>query len=1773
MKKIGDGGELPAEIDPAVFAAWEEELQQLRDQYDLAVGQVQEAQQLVNEITQLRDQNQTELNGILSQIPGTQAVIESSQNQMTELSVQFEDYRSARDAATARLLGTDQLAGTVNTKHPLLLLPVRLETRFFPVLNGSKIELRVRIYPDDVHIVSHEPGLTEEEERWGKHFWEQANSGATDGNQAGRKQQAWQQLVDRFGSQRAAWIARVLNPTMPVTVERRNETWTRAAHTEVLPDRWAAIGYRGGKPVVTTWGQLIPDLLATGPAPQEDSSIESNELPAIDEAMRWMIDFDAAEAKGMALRLLLTDEQARLGFERLVVLGIKASLDTDATARRLTDLLDAHHYTEGLAFVEQNLPSNNTAEASSGYLSNSGDAVGTYAVELGDSLALSGSDGEIAAKALGVAPIVFSHVLGANLTEQGHARAMNSALWAILDSPLMRQLAGIDQNFMRLHFADFVRARGPMSTLRIGSQPYGLLPVASLDRWVSLDGLTEETALADWWRAHRQVWQQYAACALSLAQQETPLELLAQEANSCHYLLQQLKQETSTLSDQRLLVSAPLRDLLLNRAIEKLRDPALDFLKALPEAIRQQLIAEALDLVTYRLDAWATSLATRRLSNLRQSNPTGLRLGGYGWVEDLRPGEPLQEVSPLPANTTGPLYRSEANKGFVQAPSLSHAATAAVLRSGYLSRQHNDENSDSLFAVNLSSDRVQRAKWLLDGVRKGQPLAALLGYRFERGLHEQGLDHFIHRFRTLASLKEESELARAYEKVTTIEQFAKEVNALYQQRDQATQRAQNALALKTEREQVRDAYQHEIDTIKGFEQQTRDTASQLSQLNESIALYKLTKPKSPPGKKIGNQYDVNFIDEADYELWAIGLQQLNQQRLVAVRQGERAHSEYNARAGALAVASTELAKLNDPGNPDSIPATQTLFDTQVALAKESDQQAMTKEDGIRGKAETDLAAARAELATQLNGQWEQALESLAANNVVDGLELHRRWRAGQRRQPPQSQWDATTIPFGDEILGFPKQGTDEFNALDTQLQALDELVDAVGDTVVAESVYQLVQGNPIRSGANLDAIASGELPPPELEVARTPRSGTALTHRLLVLFPAAAGVAPTTWPINAHQVRSQAEPLLNAWAAKLLPEPAQVRCKADYVDPTSGKIHSTSEVSLSVLGLSPLDALYLAEGDDQAQRSELEQRLVFQLLRNQPTSVPAGADVRLSFARESGWQSEVVSIGEFLEMVKTARKLIIGARALDGLDLSFPGTATASGLKNEELTQRTEQAMQTLKLTQQSLEALLPTEQPEQQGATVDLEALRQALLRLAYFGIQGSVPLIAVGDSPEVRSTLLTQARSIAKEVARRLNRITELVAAFDVNHATPEARRDHDLDRLKEIFGAGFRILPQLVPINSADLNATFSSTLSLQGNDPLAAVTWYQRIAYVRDGVMRMSVAMMYADALGDNALLTLQVGQLPHKPQDHWVALPVASNQAFPGGRLSLVAHTPFSDQIKFDQPLAGLLIDEWVEVVPSKSETTGLTFHYDQPNGSPPQALLLAIPSDQREVWDLDSLEIILQDTLDLAQMRAVAPDGRVETVWVDDNLPAGATLLGEGESWSWVRLHPEPLSGKSAHQSSIVTGLHQHYFQGAKATLPVSVGDRLFAYVYLDPVNKPREVMLQWNAGDWEHRAYWGENLINFGTDGKVSRQFMGALPPIGRWVRLEIPAKLVGLEGQVVQGMAFTLWDGRVTWDRAGKISQQSIDVGTNELLTPTLFFDGSTIDFSGVFETTTGE
>ncbi|MCP4002164.1 MAG: cadherin repeat domain-containing protein, partial [Gammaproteobacteria bacterium] len=200
-----------------------------------------------------------------------------------------------------------------------------------------------------------------------------------------------------------------------------------------------------------------------------------------------------------------------------------------------------------------------------------------------------------------------------------------------------------------------------------------------------------------------------------------------------------------------------------------------------------------------------------------------------------------------------------------------------------------------------------------------------------------------------------------------------------------------------------------------------------------------------------------------------------------------------------------------------------------------------------------------------------------------------------------------------------------------------------------------------------------------------------------------------------------------------------------------------------------------------------------------------------------------------------------------------------------------------------------------------------------------------------------------------------------------------------------------------------------------------------------------------------------------------------------------------------------------------------------------------------------------------------------DIIWVEDFLPSGAGGESEeGAVWNWVSAEPTPFSGALACKSGIQEGVHQYVFMNATDTLAINEGDTLIAYAYLNPINPPSTVMLQWYDGTWQHRAYWGANTLTEGENGTDSRRPMGALPPLGVWVRLEVPASIIGLEGSILSGMAFTLYDGSATWDSTGKsvlagapvldpIADITVAAGETVILNPSATDqDGDMITFS---------
>ena len=1526
--------------------------------------------------------------------------------------------------------------------RPVVLFPVRLETRFFALADGSS-ELRVRVYPDTVHIDTHEPELTADELTWGRHFWEQTWRAANDEE---RGKTAWRQLADRFDPPRAAWIARALKPlnpedrpSDPIAADQplpkparfpspatNSDTWTRAPAARVLPNQWIVLGYKNGRLVVNVKGGSISDTLATGPDPSPSANVDPL---GIDAGMKWMVDFDAAENVGMGIRAKLTREDAATGLDFVLVMGIKDSLDRPTDwAPRLAELFEAHHYTDGLSFVPQGTPTNNTADAPSGFSSKDPGHEASYlaertapAFQSGD-----GSNADVLATAFGLTNSgqVFANLPNATAKEQLDGRHMNTALWRATWGYFLLQMLGVgaanespltddDIAWARGHFIDYVRATGPLPALQIGKQPYGILPVTSLNAWQPpadpQSQFTRDVALRNFLIRLRDLWRRNFPEVPRLGRSEDLdqakgidkdlAEVLSMDARSSSYSMRNLmgrhylehlwvflsaeffsdvwgtivdepppepqapedeepppdlspreriawirarQQERlaftrahqrwvalmearrqrlamitakrasasawSAIHDRRTaallqtlgvtwtprlahgvfaprvanlagalvqagqvgenspltpnyieallaardldtirhetilqppprallylllrhsmlleytaaasqllirsgllqpalrrepeLVDFPLgqlmqtvwRQMATKISVQGVQDPmelgkyllgftpsgepdvgrepdlrvlsefraSLAHLKSLDPARLEQLMTGSLDLCSYRLDAWITSFATKRLAEMRKTNPTGVLFGGYGWVMNLRPATDQTPVAPSPGEAE-PVFQPANNPGFIHAPSLTQATTAAVLRSGHLAHAGNQMPND-LLAIDLSSERVRLAMWLLDGVRQGQPLGALLGYRFERRLQEAKKPQFISFFRDLAPL-----VARKLE------------------------------------------------------------------------------------------------------------------------------------------------------------------------------------------------------------QTDQPVEAIAANNVVDGLELQRRWLAVRKNS------DALTGLFS-SLSRKPSQAdlTNAKSILETELDALADSVDAVSDALMAESVYQVVRGNPVRAAMTVESIAGGETPPPELEVARTPRTGIALTHRLVTLFSGDPQLPPE-WASSQESFRASAEPHLNAWAAKLLGNPAKVRCAVERLEPGTGPVLETKEVRLDELRLAPLDFIYAVEGGEGGQQAEIEQRILYTIMR-QPNGFAPGSLLRVDPGRKPEWAAGELGYGEFNELLRTARKLIIGARGIDADDLNLPERSADSGLDVVDLEKRADGADQSLRRTANDFQQQLSA--PD----TANPEVLRQLMTRATGFGVAGAVPLSAGGDSPAERQILLTQAGSIQKELARRVAQLRVLADDFNANTATSEERRDHILARLRIVFGKAFVVLSRFTPANGAELEQALADSAKVQAGDPTVSTTWFQRMARVREGVARLHAALSYSEALKTGEKLRLTIAQLPYDDVDRWVGLPLQGGKNLPGGKLSLAVQSAAPVDVR--QPLAGLLFDEWVEVVPNAKETTGISFQYDQPNAAPPQTILVAVPPQVDLPWTVWSLQQVLLETLDLARIRAVDPDALDE---VGHYLPA-----------------------------------------------------------------------------------------------------------------------------------------------------------------------------------------
>jgi hypothetical protein len=403
---------------------------------------------------------------------------------------------------------------------PVALLPVRIETRFGADLRS----LAIRVFPDQVHLDAHEPELTEAEAEVARAYWVRRWSSIRDPELAAA---AWDEAATRLQPGRARYVVDATRPSnlhaagdaagpLLPDLPRRASAWTRATEAVALPERWVAIGYQRAtdgnlEEVFRSWSDPVPDRLATGPSPSDRDApgpASDPDLPHVQDALRWAVDPVAAREAGMLLTVADRDLPAgrRLadGLARLLVLGVDWTLGPDAGADSLESLLRGHAATGDLAFAAPGTPTNNTGSGESGFTTAPARQRAEWAPPV-DGDATDGEDGQAPdgdrlpdgegqagggaaagrlARALGISRAALAVVPGAGDGHHRWSSALVGSLWEATAgyylSELLDSLGDDDLAAdLRAHATRHLHAIGPLPTLRVGPQPYGVLPVVA----------------------------------------------------------------------------------------------------------------------------------------------------------------------------------------------------------------------------------------------------------------------------------------------------------------------------------------------------------------------------------------------------------------------------------------------------------------------------------------------------------------------------------------------------------------------------------------------------------------------------------------------------------------------------------------------------------------------------------------------------------------------------------------------------------------------------------------------------------------------------------------------------------------------------------------------------------------------------------------------------------------------------------------------------------------------------------------------------------------------------------------------------------------------------------------------------------------------------------------------------------------------------------------------------------------------------------------------
>jgi len=408
--------------------------------------------------------------------------------------------------------------------HSVTLLPVRIETVFWPPEEES--QLLIRIVPDEVSIDRHRPMISAEELSFLREFWTSVRAIVVnpdlplcDWLGVDGVDVPWNLLCGRVTAQRASWLASAFPPELQngeivLTLAEGSvgsPEELRAQHDQVrcLPweiEVWALHRTGAGTDRIPI-GVVTPrDPLTGAPLNSRDLNLP---LPkSLDAATsHWLGSFEEAQRAGLGAVLDLPADVTRESIEALFVFG-----QSDES----TDLLFQNHANAGsLGVLRIGTPSNAVQGAETADLGHdSTQWRETTRHRLRSPALKNPSQGDVRRETFARlmrfvvgrddAVPFCPHPVGQYydpVDDVEESRRMVKALWPVLWGHFLRDHLSLLNGWASPNADDYWRwandnlyPEGPLPPIRIHDQPYGVLPVSALERWAPSDVTTPGAA-------------------------------------------------------------------------------------------------------------------------------------------------------------------------------------------------------------------------------------------------------------------------------------------------------------------------------------------------------------------------------------------------------------------------------------------------------------------------------------------------------------------------------------------------------------------------------------------------------------------------------------------------------------------------------------------------------------------------------------------------------------------------------------------------------------------------------------------------------------------------------------------------------------------------------------------------------------------------------------------------------------------------------------------------------------------------------------------------------------------------------------------------------------------------------------------------------------------------------------------------------------------------------------------------------------------------------